>query len=426
MLAADFGQDGHRLPDLILGRRLVAGPVQHVGQVAAQGGLVMAIAVAPAERYGFFQAGDGVVCLASGAQGEGQVVAGSDLNLQAMAAIGPAPAFFQKRDGRLQFPPAAGQHTQRIIRQRQQGLVAAGRGQGSRLLGQALRRGRLLLAVGGQALVQRQVHQEVGGGALPNVLPGLAQRVVGQRPFALAQIDLGQLALHRSQFSRGGQGGRRFIAGQGVGIGAQPHRQLAAGRVQAPGLFGAQGQGGAEVVDGVLMGKESACLVAGLDKIGGRLRLQPGLPVMVGDLRRHGRRGIALAGQQLGQAAMQQAAAGQARLLVDQGAQFVVAEIVGGLLRGRMLHQQATRRQHLQARNRLLLAATAARLHQRHIEAVAYGRRRLQYLALRLAHLGQPVVEQIAHRGRYRQRGRRFRRARRWRQGVQVFDHKHR
>ena len=52
MRLADVSVNGDRLADLLLSGRFVPGLMQHVGQIAAQGGFIMSVAV-PLARPGF-------------------------------------------------------------------------------------------------------------------------------------------------------------------------------------------------------------------------------------------------------------------------------------------------------------------------------------------------------------------------------------
>ena len=91
VIPADFGEDHHRLADLVLGGGDLPQPVQHVGQVAAQRRLAMAVAIAAAERKRIFQLLPGRFELVTEAERQGQVVAGRNLDIQTIGLVRAVP-----------------------------------------------------------------------------------------------------------------------------------------------------------------------------------------------------------------------------------------------------------------------------------------------------------------------------------------------
>ena len=118
----------------------------------------------------------------------------------------------------------------------------------------------------------------------------------------------------------------------------------------------------------------------------------PGQPQVARD---RGRR----TGERAGRAAVQQAAAGEARLLVDERAQLLMPEVVVV----RALADQPVRHELFQAADRLLVAATARRAHRVDVERPPDHRRGGEHLPARLADRVQPRAQHAAGAGRQRE-----------------------
>ena len=169
--------------------------------------------------------------------------------------------------------------------------------------------------------------------------------------------------------------------------------EVADGGVQAGGIGVAERERGAQVLERLGVGEQRAGLLGG-SRVGlGCLRVAAGEPQVAGD-RRSG------AGQRVGRAAVEQAAACEARLLVDQSAQPLVAEVVVEAA----LADQPAADELLERADRLLLAAAAGGTRGPDVEGAPDHRRGREHLAGGLADGVQAGEQQLARTGGQRPR----------------------
>ena len=95
-------------------------------------------------------------------------------------------------------------------------------------------------------------------------------------------------------------------------------------------------------------------------------------------------------------APVQQPPPRQPGLVVDQGAQLLVREVVGRL-GSRKLSHHTVRDELLECAHRLLVASTTRLPNRLEIEGAPYGRRGPEHLAGHVAETSKPRLEQAAH-----------------------------
>ena len=189
-------------------------------------------------------------------------------------------------------------------------------------------------------------------------------------------------------------GGGRLVAGERVGVVAAQRVEVADRGVQRGGVAVAEGERGAQVLERLGVGEQRAGVVGGAGVGLGRLGVAAGEPEVAGDRRRG-------AGERVGGAAVEEAAAREARLLVDERAQPLVPEVVVEAA----LADQPAADELLERADGLLLAAAAGGAHGPDVERAPDHGRRGEHLARGLADRVEAPEQQLA-----RARGKRPRR----------------
>ncbi len=212
----------------------------------------------------------------------------------------------------------------------------------------------------------------------------------GENTFAPPGVDVADLVLQHGHRVRAAGSRRGLVAGQRRAVLAEAGPQISDRLVQRGCVGVAQGERLLIMGEGVAVCVQAPRLVAGEPRIFRGLRVLSGQTVVAGYLAEEGT-GLAppeASRQRGGDAAVQETPAGQARLLVDQGPQLVVVEVVGRSLPAgaSYLPDQAPRGQLFQGRKGLLFAPTAGRADRVEVERPSDDGGGREHLSGRLAY----------------------------------------
>jgi hypothetical protein len=352
-----------------------------------QGGLAVAVAEGRAELERRGGQLDRAVELASGAVGEREVVEGGDACARVGGGLreGEAAVEVPERGGGV--AGAGGEGAEQVVSLAEGAGVAGLLGEVACAFGELSRARRLVVIVGGEAEIGRdaRTHGEVGLGGSGR--RGLEVRG-RERALAAAVVDLADAVLDPGQLLRRAVRGRGLVAGERVGVVASQRVQVADRGVQRAGVGMPEGEGRAQVLERLGVGEQRAGVGGGAGVGLGRLGVAAREAQVAGVRCRR-------PDERVGRAAVQQPAAREARLLVDERTQPLVAEVVVEAA----LADEPAPDELLERADRLLLAATAGRAHRPGVERAPDHGRRGEHLAGDLADGVDAGEEQLARTG---------------------------